>query len=105
VNIRRLFVGGPWHGQIHEVPENNRAYEVVLPSRNWDLMGDRVLYTTYRFGGGYALIAVMCAPEIRFYGNEEDQRTAAGRVMEAIGQALQVQVLAPGGTVSDQASE
>lgn len=56
--VRRLFVGGPWHGQVHEIPAHYNDY--LVPSFNQDRADrhgyycDVVTYqlATWGFGNG-----------------------------------------------------
>jgi hypothetical protein len=86
--VRRLFVGGPWHGQVHEMPDRRHAWKVPLGNGT----PDYVTYQDQTFAAGFAGIRVMVIDGLSPYG--EDVIGAIGCAL-----ALDVEVLTPTGGV------
>ena len=86
---RYLFVGGPWDGQVHELPDRRDSWRVPLVGQ----LGEVALYRRETFATPLAALPLMMIAGVSIYGNAEYYASAA--VLKAIGHALGVEVLSP----------
>jgi hypothetical protein len=88
--MRLLFVGGPWHGQVRDIPAPD-YWRVPLVGRP----SAEVMYVAVRVGGPLANMRVMMIDALHPYGDPQDQAEAIAAWLIAVGQALDLEVRTP----------
>lgn len=93
--VRRLFVGGPWHGQVHELADDRQYWRVPEYGPMFEGSLSVATYGRHRLGGPTAQIAVMMDSGFKPYGDQFDREQATAAFLVAVGKALDVEVKTP----------
>lgn len=51
--MKRLFVGGPWHGEVHEIPDDTTAWQVAETKDLADILAGASYQDEVAYGPSY----------------------------------------------------